>query len=294
MVIKRGRGRVLGINRYTLLCCAYSLSCFQFFVVLWTTASQGPLFMGILQARILELVALPYSSDLPNPGIEPRFPTLQADSLPSKPLGKPKNIGVSSLSLLQENFPTQELIWGLLHCRQILNQLSYQGSPQKHTTLYKIDKNKILLYSTRTYIQYVLHCLLEFAQIHIHWVRLYLTVAFSASSFSFCLESFPESESFPMALRTRWLKYWSFNFSINSSNEYPQFVYFRTDWFDLPADQGTLKHLLKHHCLKAPVLQCSAFFMVQLSYPYMTGGKTTALTFSAKWCLCKLIDVSGF
>ena len=171
MVIKRGRGRVLGINRYTPLCCAYSLSCFQYFVVLWTTASQGPLFMGILQARILELVAMPSSSDLPNTRIEPRFPTLQADSLPSKPPGKPKNIGVSSLSLLQENFPTQELIWGLLHCRRILNQLSYQGSPQKHTTLYKIDKNKILLYSTRTYIQYVLHCLPEFAQIHIHWFR---------------------------------------------------------------------------------------------------------------------------
>ena len=127
--------------------------------------------MGILQARRVELVAMPSSSDLPNPRVEPRFPALQADSLLSKPPGNPKNIGVSSLSLLQGNFPTQELIWGLLHCRWILNQLSYQRNPQKHTALYKIDKNKILLYSTRTYIQYVLHCLLEFAQIHIHWVR---------------------------------------------------------------------------------------------------------------------------
>ena len=73
---------------------------------------------------------MPYSKDLPNPGIEPKSPTLQADSLPSRPPGKPKNTGVGSLSLLQGNFPTQELNRGLLHCRWILYQLSYQGSPK--------------------------------------------------------------------------------------------------------------------------------------------------------------------
>ena len=70
--------------------------------------------------------------NLPNPGIEFRSPTLQADSLPSKPPGKPKSTAVDSLSLLQEIFPTQELNWGLLHCRWILYQLSYQGSPSRH------------------------------------------------------------------------------------------------------------------------------------------------------------------
>ena len=85
--------------------------------------------LGILQARILERVAFPFSRDLPNPEIEPRSPTLQADSLPAEPQGKPKNTGVGSLSLLQEIFPTQGLNPGLLHCRQILYQLSYQGSP---------------------------------------------------------------------------------------------------------------------------------------------------------------------
>ena len=84
---------------------------------------------GILQARILEWVAILFSRDPPNPGIEPRSPTLQGDSLPSEPSGKPKNIGVGSLSLLQQIFPTQELNQGLLHCRQILYLLSYQGSP---------------------------------------------------------------------------------------------------------------------------------------------------------------------
>ena len=85
--------------------------------------------MGILQARILEWVAMPSSGDLHDPGIELRSPSLQADSLPTEPPGKPKNTGVGSLSLLQGIFPTQELKCSLLHCRQILYQLSYQGSP---------------------------------------------------------------------------------------------------------------------------------------------------------------------
>ena len=85
---------------------------------------------GILQARILEWVAFSSSRDLPNPGIKPRSPTLRADSLPAEPPGKPKNIGVDSLSLLQRIFPTQGSSPGLLHCRQILYQLSHQGSPR--------------------------------------------------------------------------------------------------------------------------------------------------------------------
>ena len=75
----------------------------------------------------------------------------------------------------------------------------------------------------------------------------------------------------------RWPKYWSFNFSISPSNEYSGLISFRIDWFDLHAVQGTLKSLLQHHSSKASVLQCSAFFMVQLSYPYMTTGKNIAL-----------------
>ena len=72
-----------------------------------------------------------------NPGIKPRSPSLQADSLPAKPLGKPKNTGVGSLSILQWIFPTQELNWGVLHCRQILYQLSYQESPIRSRVLVK-------------------------------------------------------------------------------------------------------------------------------------------------------------
>ena len=76
----------------------------------------------------------------------------------------------------------------------------------------------------------------------------------------------------------RWPKYWSFSFSISPSNEYSGVISFRTDWLDLLAVQGTLKSLLQHHSSKASILWCSAFFIVQLSHPYMTTGKTIALT----------------
>ena len=80
------------------------------------------------------------------------------------------------------------------------------------------------------------------------------------------------------ALHIRWPKYWSFNINISPSNERTGLVSFRMDWLDLLAVQGTLKSLLQHHSSKASILQCSAFFMVQLSHPYMTNGKTIALT----------------
>ena len=80
------------------------------------------------------------------------------------------------------------------------------------------------------------------------------------------------------ALCIRWPKYWSFSFNSSPSNEHPGLISFRMDWLDLPVVQGTLKSLLPHHSSKASILQHSAFFTVQLSHPYMTTGKTTALT----------------
>ena len=79
-------------------------------------------------------------------------------------------------------------------------------------------------------------------------------------------------------LRIRWPDYWSFSFSISPSNEHPGLISFRIDWLDLLAVQGTLKSLLQHHSSKASILQPSAFFIVQLSHPYMTTGKTISLT----------------
>ena len=99
------------------------------------------------------------------------------------------------------------------------------------------------------------------------------------------------------ALHIRRPKYWSFSLSISPSNKYSGLISFRTDWFDILSVQGILKSLLYHHSLKASVLWCSAFFMVKLSHPYMTTGKTVAWTrwtFAAKECLCFLICYLGW
>ena len=80
------------------------------------------------------------------------------------------------------------------------------------------------------------------------------------------------------AFHIRWPKYWSFSFSISPSSEYSRLISFRMDWLDLLAVQGTLKSLFQHHSSKASILQCSAFFIVHLSHPYMTTGRTVALT----------------
>ena len=101
-----------------------------------------------------------------------------------------------------------------------------------------------------------------------------------------CLPPYPPASIFPsirvfsseLALHIRWLKYWSFSFSISPSNENSGLIFFRIDWLGLFAVQGTLESLLQHHNSEASVLQCSAFFMVQLLYPYMTTGKTITLT----------------
>ena len=103
------------------------------------------------------------------------------------------------------------------------------------------------------------------------------TISSSVVPFSFCLQSLPTSGSFQMS-QFFTSKYWSFNFSISPSNAYWWLISFRMDWLDLLAVQGTLKSLLLHHSSKASFLRCSAFFIVQLSHPYMTTGKTLALT----------------
>ena len=106
-----------------------SLSHARLFVTPWTVAYQALLSMGFSRQEYWSGLPFPSPGDLPNPGIEPRSPTLQAGCLPAEPQGQLKNTGVGSLSLLQGIFPTQESNWGLLHCRQILYQLSYQGRP---------------------------------------------------------------------------------------------------------------------------------------------------------------------
>ena len=128
----------------------------------------------------------------------------------------------------------------------------------------------------------------ELAQTHVHLVgdaiQPFHPLSSPPSAFDLAQYQGLSSES---VLHIRWSKYWSF--SISPSNEYSGLSSFRIDWFDLLAVQGTLKSLLQHHTSKASILQHSAFFMVQLSHPYMTSGKTIALTrqtFAGKVSLC--------
>ena len=105
------------------------------------------------------------------------------------------------------------------------------------------------------------------------------TILSSVIPFSSYLQSFPTwGFSNESALHIRWPKYWSFSFKISPSNEHPGLISFRMDWLDLLGVQGTLKSLLQHHSSKPSILWFSAFFIVQLSHPYMTTGKTIALT----------------
>ena len=134
------------------------------------------------------------------------------------------------------------------------------------------------------------HQLLELTQNPVHWVGDAIQPSQPLSSVSppaFNLSQHQGFFSNESVFHIRWPKYWSFSFSIRPSNEHSRLISFRMDWLDLLAVQGTLKSLLQHHSSKASFLWHSAFFVVQLSHPYMTTGKTKALTkwtLLAKWC----------
>ena len=120
----------------------------------------------------------------------------------------------------------------------------------------------------------------EFTQTHVHWVGDAIQPSHPLSSPSLPAPIPPSIRDFSneSALLIRWSKYWSFSFSISPSNEHTGLISFRMDWLDLLAVQGTLNSLLQHHSSKASILRHSAFFAGQLSHPYMTTGKTIALT----------------
>ena len=127
----------------------------------------------------------------------------------------------------------------------------------------------------------VLHQLLELAQTHVHQVSDAIQPShplLSPSPSTFNLSQHQGLFQWLTVLCIRWPNYWRFSFSISPSNEYSGLISFRMDWLDLLAVQGTLKSLLQHHSSKASILQHSAFFIVQLSHPYMTTGKTISLT----------------
>ena len=124
------------------------------------------------------------------------------------------------------------------------------------------------------------HQLLEPTQTHVRRIGDAIQPSHSLLSPSLLPSIFPSIRIFSngLVLHIRWLKCWSFSFSINPSNEYSGLICFKIGWLDLLAVQGTLKSLFQHHSLKASILRCSVFFTVQILHPYMTTGKTIALT----------------
>ena len=124
------------------------------------------------------------------------------------------------------------------------------------------------------------HQLPEFTQIHVHRVSAAIQPPHPCRPLLLLPPIPPSIRVFSneSTLLMMWPKYWSFSFSIIPSKEIPGLISFRMDWLNLLAVQGTLKSLLQHHSSKASIVQCSAFFTAQLSHPYMTTGKTTALT----------------
>ena len=123
------------------------------------------------------------------------------------------------------------------------------------------------------------HQLLESTQTHIHQISMPSSHLILCPPLLLLPSIFPSIRVFSneSALHMRWPKYWSFSFNTSPSNEHPGLISFRMDWLDLPAVQGTVESILQHHSSKASLLQCSDFFIVQLSHPYMTTGKTIKL-----------------
>ena len=135
------------------------------------------------------------------------------------------------------------------------------------------------------------HQLPEFTQTHVHRVCDAIQPSHPLSSPSPPTFNLPQHQGLfnESTLRMRWPKYWSFSFSISPSREYSGLISFRIDWLDFLAIQGTLKSLLQHHGSKASIFWRSAFFIVQLSHPYMTTGKTIALT--RRTFVCKVMSL---
>ena len=187
--------------------------------------------MGFPRQEDCSGLPFPFPGDLPNPGIELRFPALQADSLLPEPPGKPpsrefSSVTQSCLTLWDPWTAARQASLSITNSRSLLKFMSIESvTPSNHL---------------------ILCCPLLLLPSIFPSIRVF------------------SSES---ALHIRWPKYWTFSFSISRSNEYSGLISFRMDWLDLLAVQGTPKSLLQHHSSEASILQCSVFFIVELSHP---------------------------
>ena len=269
---------------------------------LWTVTHQAPLSMEFSRQEYWSELPCPPPGDLFNPGIEPKSPTLQVDSLPLSHQRSPK-FSLAQYKLLY--IITFNIQWfckterNKMHCFLII-----------YTWYFLFKKSQISLQGIemildKSWIICIIQGLVQFSSLSHVWLfvtawtaacQASLSITNSQSSLKLMCRSCshlilcrpllilppipPSIRVFcnESTLHMRWPKCWSFSFSIIPSKEVPGLISFRMDWLDLLAVQGTLKSLLQHHNSKASILWCSAFFTVQLSHPYMTTGKTIALT----------------
>ena len=207
----------------------------------------------------------PSPGDLPDPGIEPGSPVLQVNSLPTEPTGKPNRL----LNFVKYFSVSVEMIifFSLYSIVVVIVQLL--SHVWLFTTPWTIAHQASLSFT-------IPQSLLKLMPIESVMPSNHLILC---HPLLFLPSIFPSIRVFSskLALHIRWWKYWSFSFSINPSNQYSGLTSFRTDWFDFLAVQGTLRQLLQCHSSKALILQFSAFFMIQLSHPYMITGKTIVL-----------------
>ena len=224
---------------------------------------------GTLQARYWSGLPFPSPGDPPDPGIKPVFLCLlhwQVDSLPLRRLGSPYTLvftflgHTSPLAACGEKAPpSAPLVSSVqsLRCVRLCDPMDFSSQASLSITNSQSSLKLMSIESVMPSNHLILCC------------PLLLPPSIFTSIWVFSYES---------VLHVRWPKYWSFSFSISPSSEYSRLISFRMDWLDFLAVPGTLKSLLQHHSSKASILQCSAFFIVQLSHPYMTTGKTVALT----------------
>ena len=187
-------------------------------------------------------------------------------------------------ALLQGVFPTQGLNPGLLHCRQIIYQLSHQGNPKK--AQYSVSSVQLLSHVQHAAPWTAAHqASLSITNSRSLLKLMSIESVMPSNHLILCHLLLLPPSIFPSirvfsnesVLHIRWPKYWSFSFSISPSSEYSRLISFRMNWLNLLAVQETLKGLLQYHSSKASILRRSAFFIVQLSLPYMTTGKAIAL-----------------
>ena len=207
-----------------------------------------------------------WSGDLPDPGIEPWSPELWADSLPSEPRGKPLICDkVQAILPTSASVNLVQQAGNIFLCccsgpQSCLTLCNHRTAAHQASLSFTISWSLLKPMTIESVMppSYLILC---------HPLLLPPSICPGIRVFS--------NES---VLSIRWPKYWGFSFSTSPSNEYSRFISFRMDWFDLLVVQGTLKSLFQNHSSKALVLRRSAFFRVQLSHPYMTTGKTVALT----------------